>query len=189
MTGPRNPDGVDRIQLAWTRERPGTPVESIGVITRIWHAGKLLADERRRTLARLGIDAATLDLLSTLRRHGAPYRMTPAALKETCLVSAGAISQRVARAEAAGLVRAHRSSGGRTGAVELTAEGHALIEGSVDELLRHEQDLIAHLPPEERERLTELLRALLDGLTARLAEPDLADVPPDPAALGPGDGR
>jgi hypothetical protein len=78
MTPPRNPDGAERIQLAWTRERPGTPVESIGVITRIWHAGKPLADDRRRTLARLGIHAATLDLLSTLRRHGAPYRMTPA---------------------------------------------------------------------------------------------------------------
>jgi DNA-binding MarR family transcriptional regulator len=180
MTPPRKPDGAERIQLAWTRERPGTPVESIGVITRIWHAGKLLADERRRTLARLGIDAATLDLLSTLRRHGAPYRMTPAALKEASLVSAGAISQRVTRAEAAGLVRAHRSSGGRTGAVELTAEGHALIEGSVDELLRHEQSLVEHLTPAQREQLAELLRALLDGLVARLAEPGTAERPPSP---------
>jgi DNA-binding MarR family transcriptional regulator len=169
MTRGRKQDGVDRIQFAWTRERPGTPVQSIGLITRIWHAGKLLADDRRRTLARLGIDAATLDLLSTLRRHGDPYRMTPAQLKEACLVSAGAISQRVARAESAGLVRARRGAGGRTSAVELTAEGHELIEGSVDELLRHEQDLIDDLTPEEREQLTELLRTLLDGLTARLA--------------------
>lgn len=171
MTRPRNPDAAERIQLAWTRERPGTPVESIGLITRIWHAGKLLADERRRTLARLGIDAATLDLLSTLRRHGEPYRMTPAELKEACLVSAGAISQRVARAEASGLVRAHRSGGGRTGAAELTDHGHALIEGSVDELLRHEQTLVEHLTPAEREQLTELLRTLVEGLTARLTKP------------------
>jgi DNA-binding MarR family transcriptional regulator len=168
MTRDRKHDGADRIQIAWTRERPGTPVESIGVITRIWHAGKLLADERRRTLARLGIDAATLDLLSTLRRHGGAYRMTPAELKDACLVSAGAISQRVTRAEAGGLVRAHRTAGGRTTAVELTAEGHELIEGSVDELLRHEQDLIGHLTPEEREHLAALLRTLLDGLTPRL---------------------
>jgi hypothetical protein len=55
MAARRKQDGVDRIQLAWTRERPGTPVESIGLITRIWHAGKLLAGEQRRTLARLGI--------------------------------------------------------------------------------------------------------------------------------------
>jgi DNA-binding MarR family transcriptional regulator len=93
--------------------------------------------------------------------------MTPAELKDACLVSAGAISQRVARAESSGLVRALRSSGGRTAAVELTADGHELIEGSVDQLLRHEQDLIDHLTPEEREQLTELLRTLLDGLHAR----------------------
>jgi DNA-binding MarR family transcriptional regulator len=106
--------------------------------------------------------------------------MTPAALKEASLVSAGAISQRVTRAEAAGLVRAHRSSGGRTGVVELTAEGHALIEGSVDELLRHEQSLVEHLTPAQREQLAELLRALLDGLVARLAEPGTAERPPSP---------
>ena len=181
MARGRKQDGVDRIQQAWTRERPGTPVESIGLITRIWRAGKLLADDRRRTLARLGIDAATLDLLSTLRRHGEPYRMTPAELKDACLVSAGAISQRVARAEASGLVRAHRSGGGRTAAVELTADGHELIEGSVDELLRREQTLVEHLTPAEREQLTGLLRTLLDGLTERLAAREPEGGPPGPA--------
>jgi hypothetical protein len=64
---------VDRIARAWVRERPGTPVDSIGVITRIWRIGKVLADERQRTLGRLGIDAAILDLLGTLRRSGPPY--------------------------------------------------------------------------------------------------------------------
>ena len=163
----REPDGVDQIQLAWLRELPGVPVASIGVITRVWRAGKILGDERRRTLARLGIDAATLDLLSTLRRAGPPYAMTPARLKDLCLVSAGAISQRVARAEAAGLVGVVRSPGGRTVRVELADAGHALIEGSVERLLCHEDDLIGHLSADERARLTELLRKLLDGLIER----------------------
>jgi hypothetical protein len=35
--------------------------------------------------------------------------------------------------------------------------------------LWHEKDLIGDLTPGEREQLTELLRTLLDGLTARLA--------------------
>ena len=137
--GPAAPaeDGVDRIQQAWRRERPGMPVESIGVITRIWHAGKLLADERRRTLSMLGIDAATLDLLSTLRRAGPPYRLSCGEIARQGLVSAGAISQRLARAERRGLVR--RSKGGddgRTVLVELTPAGHRFIEERVDDLLR-----------------------------------------------------
>jgi DNA-binding MarR family transcriptional regulator len=167
METERKPDAVDQIRLAWLRERPDMPVDSIGVITRVWRAAKILGDERRRTLARLGIDAATLDLLSTLRRHGVPYAMTPAELKRSCLVSAGAITQRVARAEAAGLVRPTRGPGGRTALVELTDAGHRLIEGSVERLLRHEEHLIDHLPPPERDQLTELLRKLLDGLIAR----------------------
>jgi DNA-binding MarR family transcriptional regulator len=179
VTEERKPDAVDEIALAWLRERPDMPVASIGVITRVWRAAKILGDERRRTLARLGIDAATLDLLSTLRRSGDPYAMTPAELKRSCLVSAGAITQRVARAEAAGLVRAtRRRTGGRTARVELTGAGHRLIETSVERLLRHEERLIDHLSPVERTELTELLRKLLDGLIARSVAGEAADFGP-----------
>ena len=159
-------DGVDQIQRAWEREHPGTPAGSIGIITRIWRIGKLLADERRRTLARLGIDAATLDLLSTLRRAGPPYRLTAGAIAELSLVSAGAISQRVARAEREGLVRRERSGAdGRVSYVTLTAGGHALIERGVDELLRHEEALLSGLTEGQRAELTAQLRVLLASLT------------------------
>jgi DNA-binding MarR family transcriptional regulator len=158
-------DDVDRIQHAWERERPGTSAGSVGVITRIWRIGKLLADERRRTLARLGIDAATLDLLSTLRRSGPPYRLTAGAIAELSLVSAGAISQRVARAEREGLVRRERSGAdGRLSYVTLTAAGHALIERSVDGLLRHEETLLAVLTEDQRQDLAAQLKALLASL-------------------------
>jgi len=158
-------DDVDRIQRAWQRERPGTPVASIGVITRIWRISKLLADERRRTLARIGTDAATLDLLSTLRQAGQPFRLSPGELAKRTLVSAGAISQRVQRAEKDGLVRRDRTGDdGRAVLVELTAAGHRLIERGVDDLLRHEESLLTALAPDEREQLSGLLRRLLTSL-------------------------
>jgi DNA-binding MarR family transcriptional regulator len=161
-------DDVDEIQRAWERERPGTPVASIGIITRIWRAGKLLADERRRTLARLGIDAATLDLLSTLRRAGPPYRLTAGAIADRTLVSAGAISQRIARAQREGLVTRERTGAdGRLSYVTLTPEGHALIERSVGDLLRYEETLLAALTAAQRDDLSALLRVLLASLTGR----------------------
>jgi DNA-binding MarR family transcriptional regulator len=158
-------DYADEIARAWDRERPGTPTASIGVITRIWRIGKILSDERRRTLTRLGIDAATLDLLSTLRRSGEPYRLTAGEIAARTLVSAGAVSQRVARAEREGLVTRRRSGAdGRNSYVTLTAAGHALIERSVDDLLRREDSLLSALTSEQRDELATLLRVLLSSL-------------------------
>jgi hypothetical protein len=75
----------------------GLLVGSIGILTHIWQAAKLFSDERRRTLATIGMDAATLDLLSTLRRAGPPYRLSTRELAAR-LVTAGAVTQRASRA-------------------------------------------------------------------------------------------
>jgi DNA-binding MarR family transcriptional regulator len=182
------PDGVDLIQQAWERERPGTPAASIAVITRIWRIGKLLADDRRRTLARLGIDAATLDLLSALRRAGPPYRLSAGALAKLSLVSAGAISQRVARAEREGLVRRGRSEAdGRLSYVTLTESGHALIERSVDGLLRHEEALLTALTSEQRGELAAHLKVLLARLSPHpgLLSTERGSRPPRPTRRAP----
>lgn len=163
--GLRTGDEVDGIEDAWRRERPGTPVESIGVITRIRRLAKRFEDERRRTLTSLGIDPATLDLLSTLRRTGHPYQLSPGEIADRALVTAGAVSQRVARAERDGLIERVRHPGdARTVRVTLTAAGHALIEAGVDDLLRHEESLLAPLDGDERAQLASLLRTLLTGL-------------------------
>ena len=47
----------------------------------------------------------------------------------------------------------------------LTAEGHALIERSVDELLRHQEALLSGLTEAQREDLTAQLRILLASLS------------------------
>jgi DNA-binding MarR family transcriptional regulator len=155
-------DAVDDIVDQWAREQPDMQVGSIDVVARILRIAKLITDERRRTLASLGTDVATLDLLATLRRSGPPYRMSPSEIGRNCLVSGGAVTQRVARAEAAGLVEVARTdSGRRTVTVELTPKGHQCTERNISALIGRERDLIADLGDQERERLVELLRELL----------------------------
>ena len=67
--------------------------------------------------------------------------------------------------ERQGLVRRERSSAdGRLAYVTLTVEGHALVERSMDELLRHEESLLAPLSEDQRSDLSDLLRILLNGL-------------------------
>ncbi len=48
--------------------------------------------------------------------------------------------------------------------VTLSAAGHALVERTVDDLLQHEESLLAALTPSEREQLAGLLRRLLAGV-------------------------
>lgn len=166
------PDEVADIAAAWRRESPGTPTDSIGVVTRIWRIGKLFADDRRRLLAELGIDRGTMDLLSVLRRSGPPYALTTRALADRTLVTAGAISQRVARAESAGLViRTPGGPGRRAVTVTLTDAGHAEIERVVDRVLRREMDLLSGLPASARADLADGLAVLLDDLIDRLGPP------------------
>jgi DNA-binding MarR family transcriptional regulator len=164
-------DPVDATALAWQRERPGTPVEGIGIVTRIWRLAKLFGEDRRRLLAAAGADAATLDLLSVLRRAGPPYVLTTRELAERSRVTAGAISQRLARAERQGLVRRARGEGSRRVAVWLTDAGQALVERLVDQVLGREAELVSLLTSEQREQLAELLRTLLADLDARIEHP------------------
>lgn len=161
-------DLAEQISRAWQREGPGLPVDSIGILTRIRQAAKLLADERRHVLARIGMDAATLDLLSTLRRSGQPYRLSTRELAARCLITAGAVTQRVDRAQRDGLVlRLAAEPVTRAVPVELTASGHRAVEGAVSGLLSYEQGLIEVLAPREQQELARLLAALLGDLTRR----------------------
>ena len=165
MGNPVDGDEVDEIARAWLRERPGTPVSSIGVVTRMWHAAKLFGDDRRRTLAQVGADTAVLDLLGVLRRSGPPYRLTTRELAHRTLVTAGAVSQRLTRAERDGLVtRSASTDGSRTVDVTLTEAGHRLVETLVDHVLSREIDLLAVLDDQEQATLTTLLRKLIAGL-------------------------
>ncbi|MGI5493544.1 MarR family winged helix-turn-helix transcriptional regulator [Microtetraspora malaysiensis] len=168
---------VQEIAAAWERERPGTPVSSIGIVTPIWRLAKLLGDDRRRVLARAGVDAATLDLLSVLRRSGPPYTLTTLELSRRSLITAGAISQRVARAEREGLVTRRPGEGRpRSVQVTLTRSGHDLVEATVDQVLRREAELIDGLAPEQQGQLAELLRVLLQDVQRRLGDDRITHV-------------
>lgn len=157
------------IAAAWARERPGTPTSSIEVVTPLWRLAKLFGDDRRRVLAEAGVTPATLDLLSVLRRSGPPYTVDTRELAARTLVTAGAISQRVGKAEKEGLVtRSPGTDRARSVLVTLTGAGHALIERTVDQVLTREASLLDGLGTEQRRQLGELLAALLDQVRGKV---------------------
>ncbi|WP_131766197.1 MarR family winged helix-turn-helix transcriptional regulator [Candidatus Protofrankia californiensis] len=168
--GPTPSYPAAEIAAAWQRERPGTPTESIEIVTPIRRLAKLFADDRGRVLRAAGIDAATLDLLAVIRRSGPPYTLSTRDIAQRTLVTAGAISQRVGRAERHGLVRRSSGTTGRRSVlVSLTAEGHALVERSVDMVLGREATLVTCLSEPERATLIGLLEKLIVDVGRRTA--------------------
>lgn len=158
-------DAVDEIQRAWERERPDLGVASIGIITRIWRLARLFEQRRAEMLRRVGTDSSTLDLLSTLRRAGPPYQLTPGQIAERSLLSSGGVSQRLSRAEAAGLITRRTAQGdSRSVIVSMTRDANRLLDDAVTELLRAEQESLAALDDHEQRALADSLRRLLRSL-------------------------
>ncbi|CAM5386796.1 MarR family transcriptional regulator OS=Streptomyces rimosus subsp. rimosus (strain ATCC /DSM 40260 / JCM 4667 / NRRL 2234) OX=1265868 GN=SRIM_010070 PE=4 SV=1 [Streptomyces rimosus subsp. rimosus] len=123
------------------------------------------------------MDTATLDLLSVLRRAGEPYTLSTRDLAARSMVTAGAVSQRVARAEREGLVVRRAGEGRpRTVWVSSTPAGHALVEQTVDQVLHREAELVGGLTPDQQEQLRELLKLLLQDVQARLGDDRITQV-------------
>jgi DNA-binding MarR family transcriptional regulator len=151
-------DRVDALQAAWRRERPDIDVSSIAVLTRALLIGRHLARERALALRELGTDTPTLDVLATLRRAGEPYQLRTSEIEAATSVTAGAISQRLDRLEARGLVRRQRDDADRRVIhVRLTRKGRNLVDSVVAGLMERENMLLTPFDRQERKTLEFLL--------------------------------
>ncbi|MFE9099529.1 MarR family winged helix-turn-helix transcriptional regulator [Actinomadura geliboluensis] len=158
-------DAVDAILAQWGRERPDVDVSPMGVIGRISRAQLLLGRELKRFFAERGLESWEFDVLATLRRHGAPYELTAGELLTAAMVTSGAITNRIDRMEAKGLVERVRDPGDRRSVrIRLTPRGLETVEELVAEHAANEDRLLAALDPAERERLAGALRTLLESL-------------------------
>ncbi|MFF4234377.1 MarR family winged helix-turn-helix transcriptional regulator [Actinomadura geliboluensis] len=158
-------DAVDAILAQWGRERPDVDVSPMGVIGRISRAQLLLGRELKRFFAERGLESWEFDVLATLRRHGVPYELTAGELLTAAMVTSGAITNRIDRMEAKGLVERVRDTGDRRSVrIRLTPRGLETVEELVAEHAANEDRLLAALDPAERERLAGALRTLLESL-------------------------
>ncbi|MFG3227639.1 MarR family winged helix-turn-helix transcriptional regulator [Kitasatospora sp. NPDC048194] len=158
-------DHVDRVVAQWAVERPELDVSPMEVFGRLKRLYRLVDAELNRTFARHGLDAASFDVLATLRRSGPPYRLTPTRLMQSAMVTSGAITQRLDRLEARGLVTRTRSDqDGRSRDVELTPDGHALIDRALPDHVAGERRMLAGLDDDQRAALVDAMRALLAHL-------------------------
>jgi DNA-binding MarR family transcriptional regulator len=158
-------DAVDVILAQWGRERPDLDVSAMGVIGRISRAQLLLGRELKEFFGARGLERWEFDVLATLRRHGAPHELTAGALLKAAMVTSGAITNRIDRLEAKGLVERIRDSGDRRSVrIRLTPAGLEIVDELVGLHAANEERLLAGLGPDDRERLAGALRTLLESL-------------------------
>ena len=155
-------DEVDRIVAAWQRERPDLDVEPLAILSRVSRLARHLDLARRSAFARHHLEPWEFDVLSALRRAGAPYELSPGALLTQTLVTSGTMTNRIDRLESRGLVERHRSLDDRRGViVRLTAAGVEGVDSAMADLLDVEAALLSDVGPDDRTRLAELLRLVV----------------------------
>ena len=117
-----------------------------------------------------GLQLWEFDILATLLRSGAPYRLTAGDLAATAMITSGAITNRIDRLVARALVTRETDPANRRSVlITLTDRGRDLVDKALGDHVANEARMIDSLSPTEQERLAKLLRKMLTAL---------GDVPP-----------
>ncbi|MEP6480723.1 MAG: MarR family transcriptional regulator [Rhodoglobus sp.] len=154
-------DEVDRIVDAWSRERPDLDFSPLQVLSRVGRLARHLERARRTAFAASDLELWEFDVLSALRRAGAPYQLSPKALLQQTLVSSGTMTNRIDRLVTRQLVeRRTDPNDGRGILVMMTESGRERVDAAIRMLLQAESELLDRLPKTDQERLSSLLRKL-----------------------------
>lgn len=165
IRGAETRDAIDDVWDQWHRERPDIAPESLDVMAAVGRMNRLrrFVDQTLRTyFARYGLDFSEFDVLATLRRSGGVEGVSAGTLLRSAMVTSGAITNRVDKLTAKGLVeRSVSAEDRRSVLVRLTPEGVKLVDDILIGHLENEGRFLAVLDDSERDQLNALLRKLL----------------------------
>jgi DNA-binding MarR family transcriptional regulator len=155
-------DGLDGALLIWAREIPDLDPVTEGIVERIGILSHALEASLEETLAAHDLDRRAFHVLGRLRSYGPPYQRSAGMLARDMRLSTGAMTNRLDRMEAAGLVRRLPDPTDRRGTlIEPTDAGHAAWDEATGTQARREARIASVLSPAERDELHGLLRQLM----------------------------
>lgn len=167
----RSDDTVDAILKQWARERPDLDVSPMGPIGRIKRCAALLEQSLDANFKQFGLSLWEFDMLATLRRAGAPYRLSPTALFSALMVTSGTMTHRLKRLEASELIeRVANEQDARSMLVQLSPQGLALINRAVEVHVEKERELLGVFAPAALAELDSHLSTLLKTLEGGAGE-------------------
>jgi DNA-binding MarR family transcriptional regulator len=155
-------DAIDRFREEWTRERPDLDFAYLATLGRILRLSAHLREAMDRWLAPFGITWEMFDLLASLQRSGAENGLRPTDLYEACMLSSGATTNRIDRAEKLNYAaRRPDPEDGRSTRIALTRRGSTLTHRAMTRHAGCAGEISERLSAKEQEQLARLLRKLL----------------------------
>lgn len=166
-----NADSIESLLAEWRRERPDLDPWPFAIFGRIWRLSANLLGDAEKWLAPAGLTFESFSVIVTLRRSGPPYEMNPTALYRESLLSSGAITNRIDRVEAAGLVKRLPDPNDRRGTiVRLTPKGRTLADRAIKLHFEALAEELSGIDRGERAQLAALLSKLLLSVETRRAK-------------------
>jgi DNA-binding MarR family transcriptional regulator len=154
-------DRIDRLLDQWSSERPELDCSGLDVVARVQDVAKILRRSENSALDALHLKMWEYDVLSVLRRQGRPYRMPATELAHESLLSGGAMTNRIDRLEARGLVARERDPDDRRGVlVRLTTAGRRLVDEAIEARLDIANTQLSGLTATERSAISQGLRKI-----------------------------
>lgn len=148
---------MDAILSQWRRERPDLDPSVMAVCGEVWRAAERLKQGVLENLTNYDMDFPSFDVLLTLRRQGKGESLSPSVMAKEMMLSTSAMTNRLDRLEARGLIDRLRDPHDRRGLrIALTEEGFALADRIVASHVATEERLLQNLSSKERDQLLNL---------------------------------
>jgi len=158
-------DHVDRILEQWRTERPDLDLTPMGVFGRIGVLARVIMPRAEGVAAEHGLRQGEFDVLTALRRVGAPYALIPSELSDLLMMSRAGMTNRLDRLEAAGFVeRTLDPADRRSFRITLTGAGRKIIDEAMTDHAANLHRLAKGMTAQELADLTNGLRKLLGSL-------------------------
>ncbi|WP_266382030.1 MarR family winged helix-turn-helix transcriptional regulator [Streptomyces canus] len=156
-------DAVDEFMDQWAAQRTDLDLDAMGTIGRILRLSRLVNGQLKDYFTQYDMETWEFDVLATLRRSGQP--LTAKALAGSIMIGSAALTNRIDRLVARGLVTRESVPGDRRSLhIALTTEGRDLVDRTVEGHVQNQRKILAGLAPADREDLTRVLRTLLVSL-------------------------
>jgi DNA-binding MarR family transcriptional regulator len=172
--GPTGASGeldLDEQIAVYQREYPEVDPQVEKIVTALGRLNRRMSVAYSRQLSTLGIGNSDWEVLKALLVAGKPYRLGPGELAKRLGLTPAAMTHRIDRMVAEGLVTRERDETNRVRViVELTDAGRGKWLETMRLASVFEQDLLRDLTPDERGRLGAILQSLLRRVEA--SQPD-----------------